>query len=258
MWWASAGGRSSPEKPRVFGPVFGGHPLGGGADDALSCLRTAAVGPGKHRAALRRGPAAVGLGPVPESDIWRTPFGCFLKRWRSSGRRALLPAWVRLAAVALAVYYALASYGNLAVGLGKLLGFDLCELICRAAAVAGKFDAEAGAGPAPGPARDRLGPAALGRRAGHRGGLQKPFCVVSAPLGRRGRRPLGRGRGLSPAQLCRAAGSGGSCLPRPGPSAGSKRCGRGNRRRGCLPCWSRWCWPCSSCWERPGWWTARR
>ena len=37
-------------------------------------------------------------------------------------------AAVAIPAVALAVYYALASYGNLAVGLGKLLGFDLCEL----------------------------------------------------------------------------------------------------------------------------------
>lgn len=36
--------------------------------------------------------------------------------------------WVRLAAVALAVYYALASYGNMAMGLGSLLGFDLCTL----------------------------------------------------------------------------------------------------------------------------------
>ena len=44
------------------------------------------------------------------------------------GQTGALLAWVRLAAVALAVYYALASYGNLAVGLGKLLGFDLCEL----------------------------------------------------------------------------------------------------------------------------------
>ena len=44
------------------------------------------------------------------------------------GETGALLAWVRLAAVALAVYYALAGYGNLAVGLGKLLGFDLCEL----------------------------------------------------------------------------------------------------------------------------------
>lgn len=44
------------------------------------------------------------------------------------GQTGALLAWVRLAAVALAVYYALASYGNLAIGLGKLLGFDLCEL----------------------------------------------------------------------------------------------------------------------------------
>lgn len=44
------------------------------------------------------------------------------------GETGLVLAWVRLAAVALAVYYALASYGNLAIGLGKLLGFDLCEL----------------------------------------------------------------------------------------------------------------------------------
>ena len=44
------------------------------------------------------------------------------------GEAGVVLAWVRLAAVALAVYYALAGYGNLAIGLGKLLGFDLCEL----------------------------------------------------------------------------------------------------------------------------------
>lgn len=70
-------GDQAPEKPRVFGPVFGGHPLGGGADDALSCLRAAAAGPGKHRPALRRGPAAVGLGPVPKSDLGGYPLDVF-------------------------------------------------------------------------------------------------------------------------------------------------------------------------------------
>lgn len=52
----------------------------------------------------------------------------FAQEVEKFGETGLVLAWVRLAAVALAVYYALASYGNLAIGLGKLLGFDLCEL----------------------------------------------------------------------------------------------------------------------------------
>ena len=103
------------------------------------------------------------------------------------GQTGALLAWVRLAAVALAVYYALASYGNLAVGLGKLLGFDLCELTAGPLLWLGNLTRK--------PGLDQ-----------HR--VLRGIVWVLLLLGG----VLGTAWGctsLSPAELCRAAGSGG-------------------------------------------------
>ncbi|MFR6379383.1 MAG: hypothetical protein ACLUNZ_05815 [Evtepia sp.] len=116
---------------------------------------------------------------------------------------------VRLAAVALAVYYALASYGNLAVGLGKLLGFDLCELTAGPLLWLGNLTRKPGLDQRRGLRGIVWVLLLLGGVLGTAGGCKSLSALLLPLLGGGDAGLLGEAGAYSPAELCRAAGSGG-------------------------------------------------